>query len=151
VGAQPVGRKGGEGREGVAHRLRHELDPIQRAAGGQHVSRVRPLPPPRLEQPAVAGASQQQVEQPAPGAADQQTGAELAQDRMVEARIRQLERQGILPVEAAAHRLGRRAVREVLDELEDRDQSQPPGGFGRPAPRREQVGEVLITVDGVQF
>ena len=134
----------------MAHRLGHQLHPIQRPDGGQHVRRVRPLPPPGLEQPAVAGALHQQVEQSSLSPADQQAGAEFAEDGVIEARIGQLQGQRVLPVDAAAHRIGRRTVGQVLGELENRGQGQTPRGFGRLPPRGEQIGKVLIRVDDVQ-
>jgi hypothetical protein len=150
VGAQPIWREVGEDRERVAHRLGHELNPIQRADGGQHVRRVRPLTPPDLEQPTVTGAVDQQVEQSSLGPAEQQAGAEFAEDGVIEARIGQLQGQRVLPVDPPTHGVGRRTVGQVLGELENGGQGQTPRRFGRVPPRGEQVGEVLIRVDDVQ-
>src|SRR5713226_7871635 len=58
--------------------------------------------------------------------ARQQAVPEFAQDRKVEPWIRQVETQQILPVDARADCLSRLAIGEVLAELHDRHQRQPP-------------------------
>jgi hypothetical protein len=81
-------------------------------------------------------------------AASQHPVAELREDREVKARIAQLQPQGILPVDASPHRLGRLAVREAFHELEHADEGEAPRGRGRLPTHGEECGEVVIRVDG---
>lgn len=69
---------------------------------------------------------------------------------MVEARIGEFERQRILPIDPGTDRVRCLPVREVLGELEDGHEGQPPRGGGGLAPRREQVREVRVLVEGVE-
>jgi hypothetical protein len=73
---------------------------------------------------------------PAPCAADEQACPELAQHTVVKARIRQLQAEDVLPVDAAPDRLGRLSVWQAFRELQDCDQRQAPGRLGtRRGPR----------------
>src|SRR5262249_6390301 len=70
--------------------------------------------------------------------------------RKVESRIRQLEAQQILPINARADRLRGLAIREVLPKRHDGHQRQAPRGQAWLAPRGEQGRKVLILKDGPQ-
>jgi hypothetical protein len=59
----------------------------------------------RLEQPAGLARVEQLVQQPFFGAAGEETGAELAQHRVVEARVGQVEAKQVLPVNPGPDRL----------------------------------------------
>jgi hypothetical protein len=48
------------------------------------------------------------------------------QEGEVKARVRQVEAQGIFPIDTARHGIGRLAVREAFDILHDSDQGQAP-------------------------
>jgi hypothetical protein len=76
---------------------------------------------------------------------------ELAQHRVVEARIGQLEAEQILPVDAGTHRLGGPTVGEVLAELQQGDPGQTPGRQARLAALGEQVGEIRVGEDGAEL
>ena len=115
------------------------------------MGRVAALPAARLEQPARLARLQQFAEQALLGAALEQAGAELAQDRVVEAGIVELEAEQVLPVDAGAHRLGGTPVRQVLAEPQQGDQRQPPRRQPRLAELREQVGEVRVGEDGAEL
>ena len=80
-----------------------------------------------------------------------QARAELAQHGKVEAGVGELEPEGIFPVNATADGLGRSPVGQVFDKLQDTDQGKPPGTGSRLPMRREQVGEVLIRIEGPEF
>lgn len=80
-----------------------------------------------------------------------QAGAELTEDRGIKASITQLQSQGVLPIDATAHRLGGLSIRESLQKLEDRHQRQPPGSLGGLPDRREQICKGLIGVDRPHF
>src|SRR5947208_11338550 len=100
-----------------------------------------------LEPPHGAAALQQLVEEELFGAPRQQAVPEFAQHRKVETRIRQLQTQQILPVDARADGLRRLTIGESLPKLHDRHQRQPPRGQARVAPRGEQDGKVLVLKD----
>jgi hypothetical protein len=151
VGAQPGGGDGGYDLQGVAHRLGHQFQTVEGPDGREHVGRVGPLPTAGPEQPALAETLQERVQQEAFRAAGEQAGAELAEDRGVEARVGQLQRQGVLPVDAAAGGVRRLPIREVLGELEDGHQGEPPGRRGRLTARGEEVGEGRVLVDRAEF
>jgi hypothetical protein len=115
------------------------------------VGRVAALPAARLEQPARLARLQELVQETLLGATLEQARAELAQDRVVEAGIVELEAEQVLPVDAGAHRLGGTPVRQVLAELQQGDQRQPPRRQPRLAELREQVGEVFVGEDGAEL
>ena len=83
--------------------------------------------------------------------AGEQAGAELAEHGGVEPRVGQLEAEQVLPVDAGADGVGGAAVGEVLAELEDGDQGQPPGREGGLASAGIEVGEVGVVEDGAEF
>jgi hypothetical protein len=62
VVAQPGGGNGGQDLQGVAHRLDHQLEAIERADGPKDVGGVSPLPAARLEQPLFTEARQEQTQ-----------------------------------------------------------------------------------------
>ena len=76
---------------------------------------------------------------------------ELGQHAEVEAGVGQLEPERILPVDPGAHRVGRLPVAEVLEELEDRDQGQPPRGERRLALAGIEPAEILVLVDDAEL
>jgi hypothetical protein len=115
------------------------------------VGRVGALPAARLEQAEFLAAFEQLVQQPLLGTALDEAGAELAQHGGVEAGIGQLQPEDVLPVDPGAHRLGGPSVGEVLAELQQGDQSQPPWREPRLAALRKEVGEVRIGEDGAEF
>ena len=63
-----------------------------------------------LEPPALAAALQDGVEQALCGGPYDQPAAELAEDRAVEAGVGELSAQRLLPIDTAAHGLGRLAI-----------------------------------------
>src|SRR5262249_37963667 len=64
---------------------------------------------------------------------------------------RQFQAEGVFPIDAGADGLGRLPVGQVLDELKDGDQGEPPGGLGGSAAAGVEGGEVLVSEDGAQF
>src|SRR3954463_13649808 len=66
-------------------------------------------------------------------------------------RAGQLEPERVLPVDAGAHRVGGLAVAEVLEELEDRDQRQPPRREPGLAPGGIELAEVPVLVEGAEL
>ena len=134
-GTQPVGRRHGDLVQRGAQRLGQQFDPVQVAHGGQHVRAVGALPAPRLEQPALARRVQDAAEQALPGPVLEQSAPELAQDAVVKARVGQLQREQVLPVDPATDRLGGLPVAQPLAELHEGDEGQPPRGVAGLAER----------------
>jgi hypothetical protein len=81
----------------------------------------------------------------------EEAGAELAEHGGVEPRVGQLEAEQVLPVDADADGVRRRTVGEVLAELQDGDQGEPPGREGRLPPVGIQVGEVGVAENGTEL
>src|SRR5215218_8282432 len=103
------------------------FEPIERANDGQDMGGVGALFAARAEQTALATEQQQVREQRGTLLSREQSVAKLAQHREVKARISQLERERILPVDTAAHGIGGLAVSQVFEKLEDGDEHQARG------------------------
>ena len=85
------------------------------------------------------------------GTSGEQARAKLTEDGGIEPRVGQFEPERVFPVDPGADGVGGWSVGEVLSELEDGDQCQPPGrGRGLPLERIE-VGEVGVVEDGAEF
>jgi hypothetical protein len=148
LGAPPVWGADGETVEGVAEGFADQFQPVQDPNGRQHMRRVGPLSATRLEEAALARPSQEGVEPQEFGLAGDEPGPELTQHGMVDARISQLQAQGICPVQAAAYGVSRLAVGQTLGTRHDRGQRETPGRLsGLPASRKER-GTELIVIDG---
>jgi putative transposase len=80
-----------------------------------------------------------------------QAGTELGEDAEAEAGVGQLEAEGVLPIDPGAHGIGRLPVAEVFQELEDRDQRQPPGRESGLAPAGVEAAEVLVAVERAEL
>jgi len=85
------------------------------------------------------------------GAASDQTSAELAEHREIEAWVVQGQAQQILPIQTSANRVGGLPIREALGELQHRHQRQPPGRLRRPTVGGEQWCERFVRVNGAEF
>jgi transposase InsO family protein len=83
--------------------------------------------------------------------AGDKAGPEFGEHAEVEPGISQLEPQGVLPVDPGPDSVSGLPVAEVLEELEDRDQSQPPRCKGGLPPARVEPSEVLILVEDAKF
>jgi hypothetical protein len=148
---QPVRRHRGEFVERRAQGLAHQLQAVEHPDGGQDVSGVGALPAARLEQAARPAHLEQLAQEPLLGATREQAGAELAQHRGVEAGIGQLQPEQVLPVDPRPHRLGRLPIGQVLVELQQGDQGQPPRRQARLAAPGEQVGEIRVGEDRAEL
>ncbi len=146
--AHPIGRGHGQVVERVPQRFPRQFQPVEGADGGQHVRGVGALPATGLEQAQLAEAAQEHVEQEPLGAARDQAAAELAEDRVVEAGVGQVQAEGLLPIDPATDGIRRLPIGKVRGELEDRHEGQPPGRFGGLAAGGKQRREFLVLVDG---
>ncbi len=134
----------------AAQRLAHQLQPVQRADGGQHVRAVGALPPTRLEQAALSCGVQHAGQQALSGLVLEQAAPELAQHAVVEPGIGQVEGEQVLPVDPAPNGVGRLPVAQPLPELHERDQCQAPRGISRLAERGIQVGKPSVIKHGAE-
>jgi len=150
VSPQPLRPQFRQGIERVPHRFAHGLQPVEEAHRRQHVGGVGALLAARVQQARLLEALQQDLEQQQFGRARQQPGAELREHGVVEPGVGQVQAQEILPVQARAHRVRRLAVGEVLGVLEDRDQGEAPGRFGRLAARWEEGGKLRVFKQDLQ-
>jgi len=73
--------------------------------------------------------------------------AELAENRSVKARIGQFQPQQVLPVDATVDSLGCPPVGQVLGELEQGHQRQPPRAFRRLSAMGEETCELGVGED----
>jgi len=72
---------------------------------------------------------------------------------MVEASVRQLKAQCILPIDPAAHRVSCLSIGEArskLEECDQRDQREAPRGLGVLTASGEQRSKHLVVVDGIK-
>src|SRR6266487_1351100 len=76
-----------------------------------------------------------------------QTGAKFAEHGKVKARIAQFEGKSILPINALLNGFSSLSIRESFDELENANQSQPPGRLSWLSTRGKQAGKVLVLID----
>ena len=93
---------------------------------------------------------QREVEEAVSAVALGETVTEVGQHAVVEAGIVQLHGQGVLEVDAAAHRLGGLPVRQAEQELQHTDGGQLGGREARTPVARVPVGEVLVAPQPVQ-
>ena len=96
--------------------------------GREHLRRVGALLAPRFEHPHGAPTFQQLVSQEHCGAPSPQAVAQCAEHRQVKARIGPVQAQAILPVETGADCLSGLAIGQVLANLHERHEGQPPWG-----------------------
>jgi hypothetical protein len=148
---EPVGRHHGQFVQGGPQRLADPLEPVEDAHRGQDMGRVGALPAPRSDQSEIPASVQEGVQELLSGLAVDQSGAELAQDGVIEAGIGQFQAEGVLPVDAAADGVGGLAVGEALDVSENRGQRQPCGRGGGLAAGGEEVGELIVVVERSAF
>jgi hypothetical protein len=86
------------------------------------------------------------VQQPVLRLPGDEARAELGQHAEVEPRVGELKPECILPIDPGTHGIGRLPVAEMLEELEHRDQRQPPRRQARLTSGRVKRGKVLVLV-----
>jgi len=148
---QPLGGDDGQSVEGMAQGLADTLQAIKGTDSSQHVSRVGALTAPGFEQLALPAALEQRIEQELFRMAVDQACPELAEHGGVEAWIRQLQIQSVLPVDTAAHGVRRLPIREPFGVLHDGHQCQSPRNFGWLPASGEQGGKGNVLIDGAEF
>ena len=111
----------------MAHGLTDPLEAVQHPNGRQDVGGVRALAATRFEEAAGSQLGQQGVEQELFRPPGDEPGPELAQHRVIDAGIRPLRAQGLLPVNPAAHGVGRLAIGQAFGKLHHGRQGEAPG------------------------
>jgi hypothetical protein len=96
--------------EGMPQCFPSPLEAIDRTHARQHMRGVGALASAGFEPLALAAALEDGVEPALCGGSYDQPGAELASNRAVEAGVGELSAQSILPIDTAAHGLGRLAI-----------------------------------------
>ena len=107
--------------------------------------------PPGLHQTTLAESLQHAVEQELLGGTSNQSAPELREDGEVEPGVRQLQGERVLPVDPSAHGVGGLAIGEILQELHDCDQRQPPRGQPRLTAHGEELGKVGVLIQDSKF
>ena len=133
-----------------AQRLAEQFQTVERAHGGEDVGAIGTAAPACFQQALFACRVEQPLEQPSARIVLEQAGAELAQHAEVDARIIQLEREQILPVDAATHGVGGLPIAQVLAELHQHDQRETPGRVGWAAASGIEIGEVGVLEHGTE-
>ncbi len=151
VPSEPLRCGRGEAVQRRAQRLAHALQPVHCTHRGQHVRAVRTLAPAGLEQAELAEPRQHGVEQCLFEPARDQAGSELAQDRVVEPSIGQVEAEGVFPVDPTPDGIGCLSIGQPLGELQHGDERQAPGRVSRLAASRVERNEHLVVVDRAQL
>jgi hypothetical protein len=106
---------------------------------------------PRLDQPARLEALEHPVQQQELRPSRDEAAAELGEHAEVEAGVGQLEPERVLPVDAGTHGVGGLPVAQVLEELENGDQGQPPRREAGLAPGGVELAEILVLVEGAEL
>jgi len=96
---------------------------------------------------AFAAEVEQGVEQQGLGGTAHEAGAERAQDRGVRAGVGRGEPKQGLPIDGGAHGIGGAAVGQVLGDLQQRDERQPPGAGRGLTIAGDRGGERGVGVD----
>lgn len=121
---QPVRGSPGESVERRPQRLRDHLQPAHLPSRRQHVCGVGPGSACGLQQPFLAGGDQDAVQHAQPGVRLNQPVPELREHGEVEARITQIQAEGVLEVDPGPDRFRGLPVGQALDELQHQDQRQ---------------------------
>jgi hypothetical protein len=108
------------------------------------------LPTARLEQAGLLSALQQGVQSPLCGTPVHQPGPEFTQDGMGKACVGEGEPSGVLPLDAAPHRVGSAAIRQALDTWHHGHQRQSSRGFGWLSACGQQGRKWCVLVDGTE-
>ena len=147
---QRVAGGAGELLQGRAHRLGDQLQPGQVPHRSQDMGGVGALGGPLADQPGLLQPGQGQVKEPVRPPLRQQPVAEIAQHAVVEARIVEIEAERVLEVDAAPHRLGGIAVREIEQELQHAHRGQLSRRDPGPPIPGIPAGEVLVRPQAVE-
>jgi hypothetical protein len=100
------------------HSFEDPFEAVQRPDGGQHMRGIGALGPPCFEPATGFTCLKEGIEQPLGTVMGQQALTKIMQSGAVEARIRQLEAQGILPIDTTAHGIGSLTLGEPFDIFE---------------------------------
>jgi hypothetical protein len=113
------------------------------------VESVRWVPRP-LSKPGPPDPGEREAQQPVGAVALGEPVAKVGQDAVVEAGVFQLQAEGVLEVDAAAHRLGRLSVGKIEQELQHVRGGEPGGREARTLISRVPVSEILVVPQSVE-
>jgi hypothetical protein len=131
--------------QGGSHRLGDQFQPGQVAHRGQDMGGIGALRAAFPHQPCLLETGQGEVEQAVGAIVLSEAVTEVAQHTVMEAWVVQVQGQGVLEIDAAAHRLGRLPVGQIEQELparkpwptgQARDRGVHHAGTSRGSPRR---------------
>jgi hypothetical protein len=143
-GGQPGRSHGSERLQRRPDAFPGQLQPVEAAQTPQHVGGVGALPPARLHQSQPRQRDQQDIQRLGLHRPRDQPGTELAEHREVEPRILQRQAQRVLPVDRAAHHVGRLTVGQVLRHRQHQHDHQLGRGDPRLAAHPEKTPEPLV-------
>lgn len=106
------------------HCLGDQLQPGQIAHRSQNMGGIGALRAAFTHEPRILETGQREVQQAVSTIALGETVTQVGQHTVMEAWVVQLHGQGVLEIDAAAHRLGCLAVRQVEQELQHADRGQ---------------------------
>jgi hypothetical protein len=135
----------------LPHRLADTFQPVEGAHRRQYVGRVGTLAPASFEQTDGFEAGYHSVKQLHLRSTLHESRAKLTQYRGIKTRISEFKTECVLPVNPTAHGGGGLFVREAFGELEDQDECQSPGCFGRLLACRKEGGKILVGIKDTQF
>ena len=150
-GGEPPGGGDGQAVQGVTQGLGGAFQAIDGADSGQDMGGIRALAAASFEPTPRATRLQEGLEESFLRAALEQARAELAEHGGIEAGIGEFEAEEVLPVDPGADGVGGRAIGQLLDELEDGHQGQPPRCLGMPTPGRIERSEFEVIEDRPQL
>ncbi len=134
----------GEFFECGADGLGDQLEPGQAAHRGQHVGGVGALGGALAHQSGIGEPGQSKIEQPVGAAGFGEPVTEIAEHAVVEARVVQLQAQGVLEIDTTADGLGRLPIGQVQHVLQHAHGGQLGRGQTGPPIARIPVGEILV-------
>lgn len=133
-----------------SHRLGDQLQPGQVAHRGQNMGGIGALRAAFVHEPGLFETGQRQVKQAIGAIALGEAVTEIGQHTVVEAGIVQLQGQGVLEIDATAHRLGCLSVRQIEQELQHTDRGQLGGRETGASIARIPVEKVLVAPQPVE-
>jgi hypothetical protein len=144
---QPAWRHHGQRLQGMAHRLSHTFQAVERPDGGKDMGRIRALLSPSFEEPTRFEVAKHRLKEELLGSSGHKARPKLTQDRAIKTRIGQLQVESVFPVQAHPDRFCRLAVGQALGKLHTGHQGQAPRGEGGLPLGRKKGHKVLILIE----
>src|SRR5260370_16620498 len=97
---QPAWRHHDQRLQGMAHRLSHAFQAVERPDGGKDMGRIRALLSPSFEEPTRFEVAKHRLKEELLGSSGHKARPKLTQDREIKTRIAQLQVESEFPVQA---------------------------------------------------